>query len=135
MLAAVSKLLGKRLIGASDGFDLHSANVEVMLAVNALVTKLMIKGLREKVRRGMRRAASRGTVIGKLPMPFTRCLLHDADGQVVLGGDGLPIHSICIDPNTRESGLMLFELYTQRLWSPPECRCKGSRGCWGNPTA
>ena len=53
-LAALSKRCKKRLIGASDGFDLSNSNSDMMITMFGLVSRLFIKGLREKVRRGMR---------------------------------------------------------------------------------
>jgi DNA invertase Pin-like site-specific DNA recombinase len=67
-LAALSKRCLKRLIGASDGFDLSSPNSDVMITMFGLVSRLFLKSLREKVGRGMRGAARRGTVLGQLPL-------------------------------------------------------------------
>ena len=69
-LAALSKRCMKRLIGASDGFDLSNSNSDLLITMFGLVSRLFIKSLREKVRRGMRGAARRGTVLGKLPLGF-----------------------------------------------------------------
>src|SRR5206468_2459234 len=56
-LAALSKKLRKRMIGASDGFDLSSPNWEAMVGLYSLLSRLFVKSLREKVGRGMRGAA------------------------------------------------------------------------------
>ena len=70
-LAHLSKRLKKRMIGASDGFDVNSPDWDVKITIYGLVSRLFIKGLREKVRRGMKGAARRGTCLGKLPLGFT----------------------------------------------------------------
>jgi hypothetical protein len=62
-LAHLSRRLHKRMIGASDGFDLSNANWDTMISVYGLISRLFLKGLREKVRRGMR-----GSCLGKLPL-------------------------------------------------------------------
>ena len=63
-----------------DDFDVRSA-----LAV-------VHQGLREKVRRGMRGAARRGTCIGKLPLGFTRCVHRDDNGNIACDKDGVTLH-------------------------------------------
>ena len=63
-LAALSKRCKKRLIGASDGFDLSNPNSEMLITVFGLLSRLFIKGLREKVRRGMRARPGAGPCWG-----------------------------------------------------------------------
>jgi DNA invertase Pin-like site-specific DNA recombinase len=64
-LAALVKRCKKRLIGASDGFDLSNENSDILITMFGLVSRLFIKQLQVKVRRGMRGAVRRGTVLGK----------------------------------------------------------------------
>ncbi len=71
-LAAISKRHQKRLIGASDGFDLSNPNSEIMITMYGLLSRLFVKSLREKVSRGMKGAARRGTCLGKPPLGFAR---------------------------------------------------------------
>jgi hypothetical protein len=106
------------MIGASDGFDVNSADWDIKVTIYGLISRLFIKGLREKVRRGMRGAARRGTCLGKLPLGYTRRELHDAEGNAVVGPDGLPKHEPCIDPATKDAALLIFELYIVRNWTP-----------------
>ncbi len=117
-LAALSKRCKKRLIGASDGFDLSNPNSDLLITMFGLVSRLFIKGLREKVRRGMRGAARRGTVLGKLPLGFTRKIHRDNDGNVVCRPDGRPRHEPCIDPETQKYRVLTFELFSVKKWSP-----------------
>ena len=83
-----------------------------------LVSRLFIKGLREKSKRGMRGAARRGTCLGKLSLGFTRRVHRDASGNIVRRPDGRPRHEPCIDPATQEYRLMAYELYVKNNWSP-----------------
>ncbi len=97
-LAQSVRRLRKRLIGASDGFDLSSPHGELMVAMFGILSRLFIKSLREKVGRGMKGAAERGTVLGKLLFGFTRRVRLDASGEAVLNHDGTPVTEPCIDP-------------------------------------
>lgn len=116
-LAALSKSVGKRLIGASDGFDLSSADWDIKITLYGLIARLFVRSLREKCRRGMRGAARRGTCLGKLPLGFTRRPAIDDAGNLVTGPDGLPIYDICIDPTSAAFRLQMFEWYVERRWS------------------
>ncbi len=138
-LARMSKRLNKRMIGASDGFDVNSPNWDVTMTVYGLVSRLFVKGLREKVRRGMKGAASRGTCLGKLSLGFTRQVCHDANGETVRRPDGRPRHKPCIDPKTQPFRLEMFELYVHKSWSPykiakhfNKLRVDGSNGWTGS---
>ncbi|MFZ1007372.1 MAG: recombinase family protein, partial [Candidatus Sulfotelmatobacter sp.] len=99
-LAYFIKKLRKRLIGSSDGFDLNSPMGELMVGMFAILSKLFVKQLREKVGRGMKAAADRGTVLGKLKLGFTRRIRQDEDGRDILNPDGTPATEPCIDPET-----------------------------------
>jgi DNA invertase Pin-like site-specific DNA recombinase len=76
-LAYLSRRLQKRMIGAGDGFDLSSPNWDMMISLYGLLSRLFIKGLRERVIRGMRGAARRGGCLGKLSLGFTRRARRD----------------------------------------------------------
>jgi len=117
-LASLSKRLNKRMIGASDGFDINSPDWDVKITIYGLVSRLFIKGLREKVRRGMKGAAGRGTCLGKLPLGFTRQVCRDANGEIVRRPDGRPRHKPCIDPVTKPFRVEMFELFVHKGWSP-----------------
>ena len=66
----LSKFLRKGMIGASDGFDLSNPNSDILITVFGLVSRLFIKSLREKVMRGMKGAARRGTCLGQIVTRF-----------------------------------------------------------------
>jgi DNA invertase Pin-like site-specific DNA recombinase len=104
-------------LAASDGFDLSAANWDMMISVYGLISRLFIKGLREKVKRGMRGAARRGTCLGKLPLGFTRAVRRDEKGNIVRDKDGVPGYVPCIDPATRDARKLLYELFVVKCWS------------------
>ena len=135
---ALSKRLRKRLIGASDGFDLNSESADMQIGFYGLFSHLFIKQLREKVRRGMKGAARRGTCVGKLGLGFTRRICRDANGQVVRRPDGRPRHTPCWDPETKPYRAEMFDLFVHKSWSPyriakrfNQFRVDGSNGWTG----
>jgi DNA invertase Pin-like site-specific DNA recombinase len=117
LLAALSKRLSKRMIGASDGFSLSDPNWDMHVTMFGLLSRLFIKGLREKVKRGMKGAAERGTCLGKLALGFTKRARVDTSGTIVVGADGLPIYEPCICPETREHRLLIYTLFIDQKWS------------------
>jgi hypothetical protein len=116
-LAELSKKLRKRMIGASDGFNLDDPNWEIWLTIFGLLSRLFIKSLREKVHRGMLGAARRGRCTGKLSLGFTRRVIVDDDGHALLGPDERPVHEPCIDPATQEHRLLLYKLFVEQQLS------------------
>jgi DNA invertase Pin-like site-specific DNA recombinase len=116
-LASLAKRLRKRMVGASDGFDLSAADWEMKVAMYGLLSRLFLKGLKEKVRRGMGGAARRGTCLGKLSLGFTRLAARDDRGNVLLGPDDRPVYRPCIDPATRDHRVLLYELFVGKCWS------------------
>jgi len=116
-LASLSKRLRKRMIGASDGFDLNAIDWDIKIALYGLLSRLFIKGLREKVKRGMRGAAGRGTCLGLLSLGFTRQVSVDQNGNPNIGRDSQPVFVPCIDPITSPMLRLLYELFTQKNWS------------------
>jgi len=117
-LAAMSKRLGKGLFGVSDKFDLNSAHADILMFAYGLLSRLFIKGLREKVVRGMKGGARRFTCLGKQPLGFTRRILRDESGSVVRRQDGRPRHQPCWDPDTQNAAVMLFKLFYVKCKSP-----------------
>jgi DNA invertase Pin-like site-specific DNA recombinase len=116
-LAHLSRRLRKRMIGASDGFDLNTPDWDVKITIYGLISRLFIKSLREKVRRGMKGAAARGTCTGKPALGRTRSILRDAEGRIVRRQDGRPRHTTCIDPETRAFVEEAYERYAIKLES------------------
>jgi hypothetical protein len=56
-LAFFHKRLKKGMKGASDGFDLECSDWDVKITIAALVSRLFIRGLQQKVKRGMKGGA------------------------------------------------------------------------------
>jgi DNA invertase Pin-like site-specific DNA recombinase len=112
-LAADCKRLGKNLVGASDNFNLADPNSDIEITMYGLLSRLLIKGLREKVRRGMKGTADRGGCLGKLPLGLTRHVKRDESGHVVLRPDGRPKYEAGIDPVTAEYAQLMFRLFTK----------------------
>ena len=138
-LASLSKRLHKRLIGASDGFDLDHEDWETKITIYGLVSRLFMKQLRQKVRRGMQGAIRRGTCTGKPPLGYTRIVHRNEAGAIICGPDGLPKYEYCIDPVTREHALLAWDLFTQKKWSPyriakhfNQIKVEGDDGWTGN---
>jgi DNA invertase Pin-like site-specific DNA recombinase len=121
LLATTCKKLRKGLFGASDGFNLDDPNADVHITIFGLVSRLFIKSLREKVRRGMHGAAERGGSLGKLALGLTRRPKVDSHGVVVLGQDGGPKYERCIDESTRSDVELLYRLFGVEKLSLMEC--------------
>jgi hypothetical protein len=115
--------LRKRMIGASDGFDLNSPDWDVKITIYGLVSRLFLKGFRETSKRGMKGAARRGSCIGRLPIGWTRRVCRDNNGNIVVGRDGKLKCVPCIDPASKDHALLVYELDTQKKWS----RCRIAR--------
>ena len=105
------------MIGASDGFNLQSGDWDVTITVCGLVSRIYLKGLREKVRRGMGGAAERGTCLGKLSLGFTRQHKCDAAGNPLFGADQRPIYEPVIDPQTSPDRLQMHQLFVEQNWN------------------
>lgn len=116
-LAALVKHHGKRLIGASDGFDLANEQSDLWLTMYSLLSRLFIKSLKQKVSRGMRGAVRRGTSVGKPALGYTLRPATGQGGNPLYGPDGKPIMEVCIDPNTQSWVVKAFELYGEKQWT------------------
>jgi DNA invertase Pin-like site-specific DNA recombinase len=117
-LANMSRQLNKRLIGASDGFDLSSPDWDLKVSMYALLSRLFLKSLREKVLRGMRGAARRHSCLGRLSLGFTRRPRRDEHGRIIIGSHGHPVNEPCHDPVTLQYRRLLVELFIEKCWSP-----------------
>lgn len=106
------------LVGASDGFDLEGENWEEKLRLYNLFTQMEARFRRQRVRRGMRGAAQRKRVRGKLSLGFTRTPELDKSGNLVRRPDGRPYNVPCFDPETRCYRERIYELFCEKRWSP-----------------
>lgn len=117
-LAAQSKRLNKRLIGASDNFDLSSSGWDIQVTVFGLLSRLFLRGLRQKVLRGMRGTARKGGNLGKRALGFALKIKRDEYGNVVLGRNDKPKKIPCWDPATKEDGYRMFQWFVVDCRSP-----------------
>jgi DNA invertase Pin-like site-specific DNA recombinase len=122
-LANLTKRLKKRLIGSSDGFDLNSEMGEIMLRMFNILSLLFLKQLRQKVGRGMRRAAEQGTTLGRLRLGFTRRNRLDVNGSPMINPDGSPVTEPCIDPDTAEIVRRIVFLFIEKRLSVYRIAC------------
>lgn len=116
-LAAFSKRLRKRLIGASDNFDLDDPDWEMKLTMYGLLSRLFIKSLRQKVKRGMGGTHRNGGTLGRPPLGYSRSVKRDESGLIQHGPDGAPKTEICFDPETQAIVLEIFEMFVNRRWT------------------
>lgn len=117
-LAEYSKRYHKRLVGASDGFDLSSADWDIKVTVYGLISRLFVKSLREKVLRGMKGAARRFGTLGKLALGFTRRPKLDENGRPLIKANGRPMTEPCIDEETRDARLLMYRMFVEEGQSP-----------------
>jgi DNA invertase Pin-like site-specific DNA recombinase len=116
-LAKCCKKHKKRMIGASDGFDLSSSLGDMMVSLLGLMSRQFVKGLQQKVHRGMKGAADRKGILGLQPYGFTRREKVDAAGKPVLDQDGMPVHERCIDPSRADILRLAAKLFLEDGWS------------------
>lgn len=120
-LAHLSKYHKKKMLGASDGFDLDDANWDVWVTVYGLVSRLFIKQLKQKVKRGMSsRRSKTKRVLGRCPLGFTRKRVRDQNGNLVTDADGNAVHEIHIEGESSRLVKLIHRLYTRRRWSAYE---------------
>ena len=117
-LATMSRRLRKRMIGASDGFDLNSKDADTRIDLCNIFSRMFLNGLREKVTRGMKGGARRGTCLGKPGLGFTRQVCRDAKGEIIHRSNGQPRTKPCWDPATKPYRALMYDLYAQQNWSP-----------------
>lgn len=115
-LASVCQRAKLRMIGASDGFDLSSSDWDIKVTIYGLISRLFIRDLRVKVLRGMKGGARRHTVLGKLPIGFTRQHVRDACGELVRRPNGKPLCKPAVEPESASLVRNIFKLYSVKLW-------------------
>jgi len=99
-LAKMIERLRMRLIGVSDNFDLSNPQAQVQLMATAMYNEMFVRQLREKVMRGMKGAAARGTSVGKVRIGYRLVPMKDKAGNTVMNeGKGKPVMIAEIDPD------------------------------------
>jgi DNA invertase Pin-like site-specific DNA recombinase len=117
-LAGLCKRLNIRLVGVSDGFHLDDEDWDTKVRFYNLVTHMETKYKQQRVRRGMAGAATSNRVIGKLPLGYTRRVLRDSVGRILMNGKDQPLHERCIDSETKDYALRMFTWVMKESWTP-----------------
>lgn len=115
--AGICKNHDIKLYCASDGFNLQDPNWEEMLTLYNMMTRMEAKFRKMRVRRGLRGAAQRHRVKGKLSLGFARTPELDSFGNPILKPDGTPFMVPCIHPDERRCREKMYELFTVKKWS------------------
>lgn len=115
-LGRLIELTGRRMVGASDGFDSASPTAKVQLHIYAMIHELFIDQLRAKVRRGMRDAFDRGRNLHKPAVGYKLVPVTDEAGAPVVD-DGRPQTERVVDEEAAGAIREAFELYADRSWS------------------
>jgi DNA invertase Pin-like site-specific DNA recombinase len=116
-LGRLIELSGKRIVGATDGFDSANTASKMQLHVYAMIHELFVDQLREKVRRGMRDAFEQGRNLHPPAVGYKLVPVLDEHDRAVLDEDGRPMTERVIDPDAAPSVREAFELYADRSWS------------------
>lgn len=116
-LGRLIELSGKRMIGASDGFDSASPTAKMQLHIYAMIHELFVDQLREKVKRGMRDAFEEGKNLHPPAVGYKLAPVLDEDERPVLDDEGRPMTERVIDEVEAPRVLEAFELYADRSWS------------------
>ena len=89
-LASLSKRLSKRMIGASDGFNLSDPNWDIWITIYGLVSRLYTQGPAREGQARHERAARRGDNLGRLRSVSRQARRFRKNGNVVRDKDSLP---------------------------------------------
>ncbi len=109
---------GKRMIGATDGFDSDQTHSKQMLTVFAMLHEWFVDQLRKKVRRGMRDAFGKGKNIRPPALGYKLVPKLDADGKPELNSNGRIVKEKVIDETTAPFVEEAFLLFVEKNWSP-----------------
>lgn len=116
-LGRLIELAGKRMVGATDGFDSATPTSKMMLHVYAMVHEFFVDQLREKVKRGMRDAFERGRNIHPPAVGYKLVPVEDGAGNPVLDEDGRVVTERVIDDAMAPTLLEGARLYAEHGWS------------------
>lgn len=117
-LAYLCQNLKKGMFGASDGFTLSDGEWDMKITIYGLISRLFIKQLRQKVRRGMAGTARNLGTLGVPPLGFTRKVVRNNDGEVVRDVEGIPKTTFTPDPGTLAIVYLIYHLYVNEGWTP-----------------
>ncbi len=109
---------GKRLIGATDGFDSENPTSKIMLTIFSMLHELFVDQLREKVGRGLDDSFRQGKPLYKPSYGYALEPILDDDGVPIVSQGGKPIQQVVIVPTEAEQVRRIFKLYADDGWSP-----------------
>ncbi len=109
---------GKRMIGATDGFDSDQTHSKQMLTVFAMLHEWFVDQLRKKVRRGMRDAFGKGKNIRPPALGYKLVPKLDTDGKPELNSNGRIVKEKVIDETTAPFVEEAFLLFVEKNFSP-----------------
>lgn len=119
-LSFFAKRQSLNVLGATDGFDLNSDTGQMMLHVFGMFVSFFCRQLREKVLRGMKGAARRGTSTGRPPLGYGLVPATDAQGKPVIGQDGRQVNKRVVHPETMTYVLEAAHWFADRTKSVGE---------------
>jgi DNA invertase Pin-like site-specific DNA recombinase len=128
---------GKRIVGATDGFDSEQPNWKWQLTIFAMLHDMFIQQLREKVIRGMRDAFEQGKNIRPPAFGYELVPMKDQDGQILLDDDSRVKTEVVINEEEAKFVRQAFEQYVGSI-SPMKIAREfnkltvGGRQAWDN---
>ena len=114
-LARLMENLEHRLIGVSDGFDLDSKNSQIMMMSVAMLNEMFITGLREKVLRGMKGAAERGTSLGLVPFGYKLVDKLDSNSEPIITAKGTHLRVPAIDDEHKDHVILAAKWFANDI--------------------
>lgn len=115
---AVVEDLGKRIIGASDGFDSNVAMYKFQLSMFATMQEWFIDQLRSKVHRGQDDAFRRGSCLGLAAPGYELEVMRNPQGREIVGADGELVMKEAINHREAKVIVRCFEWYAEQCRSP-----------------
>jgi DNA invertase Pin-like site-specific DNA recombinase len=109
---------GKRLVGASDGFDSNLMMYKFILSMFAAMQEWFVDQLRSKVIRGQDDAFRRGSNTGLCAPGYRLEPMCDLSGNPIIGGDGDAVMHEVINDLEANVILRIFTWYAEKLRSP-----------------
>ena len=109
---------GKRMIGASDGFDSNLPHSKLMLGILALLHEWFVEQLRSKVNRGMIDAFLAGKNVNLPALGHKLVPIIAPNGQPICDPEGKPFMTKVRDEEEAAHVECAFHLFAEKLWNP-----------------
>ncbi|HSH93491.1 MAG TPA: recombinase family protein, partial [Roseimicrobium sp.] len=120
VLATLVSSTGKNILTADGSFDLSGSFGMMLLSVFGFFSKHFLEQLSGKVLRGMRGAARRDGVVGRLPLGYGMLPMVDAQGNLKLDPEGQVMNTWLVHLATSCYVLRAGEMYGEEGKSPRE---------------